>query len=274
MAKELTIVVNGTKLKLPKTASVNGEPADNQYAIKSGDEILIHHYYTVAEIARFMDVPLQEGISILVNDTPAKPETNVYENFTVTWDFSQVDYSEGIYTNRDNDGVAYTSSKSDGTESALYGTSSGYTGTESVPSGAPSGHIETGSVSGTSSVPAETQTGSSGLTAGSAGTESASSRMPGTQTASSGSAGMKSATSGSTSAPVRAETNHITVIVNRQPVVLTGKASYVFVDIFEFYPFDLHNAKGKSIEAQINDRPAEYLEQIHDGDVIDIYWRS
>jgi cell division protein FtsA len=255
MTKELTIVVNGTKLKLPKTASVNGKPADNQYAIKSGDVISVHSYYTVAEIARFMDVPLQDGIAILVNDTPAKPETNVYENFTVTWDFSQVDYSESIYTIRDNDGTAYTFSEAAETAYEPSGMSAGTAEGEYESSGMSAGAAETASVP-------------SGTTSGHTGTESVPSG------ASSAPIGSKSASSGLTSAPSGAETSHITVIVNRQPVVLTGKAAYVFVDIFEFYPFDLHNAKGKSIEAQINGRPAEYLEQIHDGDVIDIFWRG
>ena len=64
------------------------------------------------------------------------------------------------------------------------------------------------------------------------------------------------------------------VIVNKEPVILTGKATYIFVDIFNFIDFDLHDVKGQSIVTNINGRPAEYMEKLESGDVIDIFWRN
>ncbi len=64
------------------------------------------------------------------------------------------------------------------------------------------------------------------------------------------------------------------VIVNKAPVSLTGKATYVFVDIFDFIDFDLHDSRGQSIVTNINGRPAEYMEKLESGDVIDIFWRN
>ena len=84
LGEQLHVVVNGTKISLPKTASVNGQRENEFYLIKDGDDIKVQNSYTVREIAEFMDVPL--GGRILVNDTPAKQDTNVYENFTLNWD--------------------------------------------------------------------------------------------------------------------------------------------------------------------------------------------
>lgn len=84
LGEQLHVVVNGTKISLPKTASVNGQRENEFYLIKDGDDIKVQNSYTVREIAEFMDVPL--GGRILVNDTPAKQNTNVYENFTLNWD--------------------------------------------------------------------------------------------------------------------------------------------------------------------------------------------
>lgn len=66
----------------------------------------------------------------------------------------------------------------------------------------------------------------------------------------------------------------IQVMVNKQPVRLTGKSSYVFVDIFDHYAFDLSNPQGRSVVTVLNGRQAQYLEPIHSGDTIEIYWKN
>ncbi len=66
----------------------------------------------------------------------------------------------------------------------------------------------------------------------------------------------------------------ILVIVNGIPIKLSGKASYVYVDVFDYIDFDLSKPKGSGIFTGLNGQPAEYLKEIKDGDVIDIYWRS
>ena len=65
----------------------------------------------------------------------------------------------------------------------------------------------------------------------------------------------------------------ITVIVNNRPVVLSGKSSYVYVDVFEYINFDLSKPQG-SIVTTLNGRAAQYMETIQNGDRIEIYWRK
>lgn len=66
----------------------------------------------------------------------------------------------------------------------------------------------------------------------------------------------------------------IQIIVNKRPITLSGKPGYVYVDIFDVIDFDLSKTRGKGIVATLNGRPAQYLEPIHSGDVMEVYWRN
>lgn len=70
------------------------------------------------------------------------------------------------------------------------------------------------------------------------------------------------------------DTVDIHVIVNKEPVKMTGKAEYVYVDVFDYIGFDLSNSKGRSIVTNINGEKAEYMKPLQDGDVLEIYWKE
>jgi len=65
----------------------------------------------------------------------------------------------------------------------------------------------------------------------------------------------------------------ITVTVNGRPVTLKGKAGYCFVDILDFYPFDVSQAHGETVVMQINGEKADFTSVLSVGDVIDLYWK-
>ncbi len=65
----------------------------------------------------------------------------------------------------------------------------------------------------------------------------------------------------------------IYVIVNTKVVNLSGKTSYIFVDILDFYPFDTKKAGGTEVVMTINGNPASFTDSIKDGDIIDLYWK-
>lgn len=69
-------------------------------------------------------------------------------------------------------------------------------------------------------------------------------------------------------------TQTIHVLVNGQPVTLKGKADYIYVDVFEFYEFDLSKPQGKAVVTMINGRDAQYVEPLSNGDELQIYWRD
>ena len=64
------------------------------------------------------------------------------------------------------------------------------------------------------------------------------------------------------------------VIVNGRPVVLRGKPSYVFVDVFDYINFDLSKPQGKGIATKLNGSDAPYMQELKGGDTIEIYWRE
>lgn len=65
----------------------------------------------------------------------------------------------------------------------------------------------------------------------------------------------------------------IVVLVNGSPVRMSGKASYVYVDVFDYIDFDLSKPHGSSVYTGLNGEKAEYLREIKDGDVFEIYWQ-
>ena len=64
------------------------------------------------------------------------------------------------------------------------------------------------------------------------------------------------------------------VVVNHMPITLSGKNAYVYVDVFDYINFDLTKPKGSGIVTLLNGSPAEYLKEIVDGDIIEIYWKE
>lgn len=66
----------------------------------------------------------------------------------------------------------------------------------------------------------------------------------------------------------------IHVVVNGASVALQGKAAYVYVDVFDVIDFDLSLQRGKTIITRLNGRDAQYMEPIHEGDVIEIFWQE
>ena len=86
LSEGLHIKVNGKAFELPRTVDVNGTLQNSFYEIQDGDDIKIHNFYTVKQIAEALDLPL--GGEILVNDTAAVPSTKVYEDFSLKLDLT------------------------------------------------------------------------------------------------------------------------------------------------------------------------------------------
>ena len=68
--------------------------------------------------------------------------------------------------------------------------------------------------------------------------------------------------------------NTVTVIVNGEPVELSGKDTYIFVDIFTHISFDLQAGKGRAIATVINGRDAQFSEELNEGEKIELYWKE
>ena len=208
--ESICVVVNGNKVEIPKFAQVNGVLQSSYYEIRENDEIEMLNYYTVQQIAEFMDLSLTPDREIFVNHQSAEWDTPVYENFTVNFDLENE------------------------TGSGAYGESDGEEAEE------------------------ETEESIAGNAKANSMKEAAS----------------ETSTEASDEEKKPAGPTTIIVVVNRSPVTLSGKPSYVFVDVFDKIDFDLTRPKGKNIVTSLNGKPAQYMETLHDGDVIDIYWSN
>ena len=242
----LQVYVNGKQISLPKTAEVNGHRENEFYRIGQNDDIRIRNSYTVKEIAEFLDVPL--GADIRVNDTAAQPDTRVYEHFTVSWDMKNP-LPEGSYADlpdADTEEDAYR-------EEPVYGEEPVMQKAEAVAGeAAMTQGTETAAENGTASV----------TTQGTSGKQDEK---------------YESVEQTAQSQSVAPQGPHpLTVIVNHSPITMQGKASYVFVDVFDYIDFDLGSSAsaGRSIVTNLNGRPAQFMEPLNEGDVIEIYWKS
>ena len=90
----LEFKINGQTIRCPKYFEVNGVIEPGSYEIKEGDIIESRNYYTVSQIAEFMDVVISEDNEILVNRVPSSLDTLVYENFNVEWTIGGYDRNE------------------------------------------------------------------------------------------------------------------------------------------------------------------------------------
>lgn len=242
----LQVYVNGKQISLPKTAEVNGHRENEFYRIGQNDDIRIRNSYTVKEIAEFLDVPL--GADIKVNDTAVQPDTRVYEHFTVSWDMKNP-LPEGSYADlpdADTEEDAYR-------EEPVYGEGPVMQKAEAVAGeAAMTQGTETAAENGTASV----------TTQGTSGKQDEK---------------YESVEQTAQSQSVSPQGPHpLTVIVNHSPITMQGKASYVFVDVFDYIDFDLGSSAsaGRSIVTNLNGRPAQFMEPLKEGDVIEIYWKS
>lgn len=165
----VTFIVNGTNIICPKYAYVNGRIETGSYIIKNGDKIVMEDFYSVEQLFKFMDIPLDDK-KIIVNNEIADANTKVYPNFTIRYEDEIVSYND-------------------------------------LPE---------------SEVP---------------------------------------------------ESENITVKVNGSSVTLSGKSSYTFVDILDFYPFDISKMGGDELIMTVDGLTAEFITPIHGGAEISLYWK-
>lgn len=70
------------------------------------------------------------------------------------------------------------------------------------------------------------------------------------------------------------EYNRISISVNDTPVYLSGKASYMLVDILDVYPFDIEEARNSTLVLEVNGEAAEFTTTINMNDCITMVWKE
>ena len=204
-------VVNGKMITCPKFVQVNGSLEPGSYEIQEGDVIETRNFYTVGQVAEFMDVEVDTDYDILVNNREADFGTLVYENFSIEWKVLSFGVADEPYEKKavmPNMEIAETA-------------------------------FGEGEAENLSDVAEQV-------------TEQATEQIK----------------------EVKPVDNAITVYVNGETVLMTGKKDYIFVDIFDRITFDLAAGKGRAIATLVNGRDAAFSEQLHDGDQVELYWKE
>ena len=105
---KILVVVNDKTIELPQFSSVNGELQSEYYSIKDGDDIKMLNYYSVKQIAEFMDVTINPEYNIYVNNKISSPDTLVYENFNVIWTLEKLNLSDVTDTDFENEEIEFS----------------------------------------------------------------------------------------------------------------------------------------------------------------------
>lgn len=246
----ITFVINGRKVSCPRFVQVNGRLEPEDYSIRENDVIETRNYYTVRQIAQFMDLVIDTDQMIFVNNEEADLDTLVYENFSVEWKTDEYGVAR-IDNNNYND--TQGSDSDDATvlaEQDANSTESDNTVTRTseqmMNQVLDELHDEFAKEAEASAVPEN---------------ELPENELP------------KNDIQEETHEEDSSE-NTVTVIVNGEPVELSGKDTYIFVDIFTHISFDLQAGKGRAIATVINGRDAQFSEELHEGDKIELYWKE
>ena len=101
----LYFTVCGHRVKCPKFVEVNGSMEPPTYLIKEGDVIETRPFYTVGQLAEFMDVTIDDRYEILVNNRPSGYDSLVYENFVIDWTTTSPVAYAGDYIVDDEEGM-------------------------------------------------------------------------------------------------------------------------------------------------------------------------
>ena len=238
----ITFIINGRKVSCPRFVQVNGRLEPEDYSIRENDVIETRNYYTVRQIAQFMDLVIDTDQMIFVNNEEADLDTLVYENFSVEWktdeyDVARIDNNNYNDTQESDSDDASVLAEQDANSTESDNTVT-RTSEQMMNQVLDELHDEFAKEAEASAVPEN--------------------ELP------------KNDIQEEIHEEDSSE-NTVTVIVNGEPVELSGKDTYIFVDIFTHISFDLQAGKGRAIATVINGRDAQFSEELHEGDQIELY---
>ncbi len=252
----LNVEVNGRTISCPRFAEVNGIIEMPDYEIKEDDRVEMRGYYTVSQIIEFMDVEIDMEKEILVNNKPADLDTLVYENFSIEWTVQafrtpqsemeqEVKAELAVAEETSTEPADNVNEKSELQKKidAIRNVDKSYEEPERelTQEELEEKFMEEQKATESDIRPTIIERAEQRVA------KRAAAKMAGTD---------------------------LHIVVNKMPVTLTGKQTYVFVDVFDVIGFDVHGGNGKSIVTLLNGESPSYTAELKEGDVLDIYWED
>lgn len=285
----ITFIINGRRVSCPRFVQVNGRLEPEDYSIRENDVIETRNYYTVRQIAQFMDLVIDTDQMIYVNNEEADLDTLVYENFSVEWktdeygvaridnntynDTQESDTDDALVTAEHDENADSVHEKADADTddaSALAEPDANSTETDNTVTRTSEQmmnqvldelHDDFAKEAEASDV-LENELPENELPENELTKNDIQQEM------------QKDEIQEDEIQEEDSSENTVTVIVNGEPVELSGKDTYIFVDIFTHISFDLQAGKGRAIATVINGRDAQFSEELHEGDKIELYWKE
>ncbi len=253
----LNIEVNGRLVSCPRFAEVNGIIEMPDYEIKEGDRVELRGYYTVSQIIEFMDVEIDMDKEILVNNKPADPDTLVYENFSIEWTVQAFRTPQSEMEKSDkkkNEAARAESSKeADGGKKEKSELQKKIDAIRNVDRTYEEPERELSQKELEEKFMEEQKAAESDIKP----TIIERAEQRAAKRAAKKLAGMD-----------------MHVVVNKMPVTLSGKKTYVFVDVFDVIGFDMQAGNGRNIVTLLNGESPSYTAELKEGDVLEIYWEE
>lgn len=259
----VAFVVNGSIVRCPKFLEVNGSLRLPSYAIQEGDEVETRSFYTVGQLAEFMDVDVNQEHVILVNNRRATFDTLIYENFTIEWTVHS--YGSAAFVPAEGEALETPEVgeyREETPEDIEKEQAAATAAAERQPEEKAEPEAQEESRPEAKAVP-EAQTEPAGEPAAPAKEEALAQAEQNPEETASAAGAKEPEDDGS-----------LLVYINGQPVRLTGKPQYIFVDIFNFYEFDLSASNGRAIITTLNGENASYSAVLKSGDTIELKWKE
>lgn len=233
----IDVVVNNKKIVLPKFAEVNGELQSEFYEIKDGDDIKMLNFYTVRQIAEFMDVIINTDINIYVNNKVADLDSLVYENFNVIWTMEKLNLSEVVEEPDNKENVEFSKYLVSGEEERE---ARDIEELRKFQKERREKLLEEAKEKALLEKESE-DSDSSDDEAGSADDNTI---------------------------------KDVTVTVNGREVTFSGKTRYLFAEVFDKIGFNLKVPMGKAVVSKHNGYDAIFAAELKSGDEIEVYWEK
>ena len=297
----IEFTVNGKLVVCPKFIRANDELVSEYYDIQEQDRLEILDYYTLRQLLNFMDVTYKEGI--FVNRMPANEDEKVYEKFRVDYDFEsepkistllakdtvyeEVDSWENLPEDDEEDDeedeqlwqqkeqTVQTQKKS---EQPLERMSDHVTKQEEsvqqdkiseqqgkVPEQKES--VQQDKISEQEKVPEQKESVQQNKIS------EQQEKVPEQKESVQQKPSEQQEKTLEQEKPL-SPSDSIRIKVNGTPVTLSGKKKYIFVDILDFYDFDVKTAKGSWVVLKVNGNEAVFSTPIARGDFAEIYWNA
>lgn len=238
--RELSYTLFGRKVLCPKRAEVNGELRSAECQIHDGDEVIVHDFYSVAQLLEFMGMEQEERVLVNGEEVDARtklktganvehlpvrqPEAKPVENVNVLSDLSDLTQPSG--------------------QDPLLAP------VRPLPAWANDLPISNPAVRPFQAAPQTAAPYASPVIP-------APSPVPPVSTA------------------AAARERSIEVKVNGKKVKLLSKPNHMFVDVFDVYPFDLTKAGGSRMVCRVNGMEVrDFTKPVFENDEIDLYWEK